>query len=73
MKNPNPRRPVYPVSGDLGDAIEDDREGLSKRELFAAMAMQGILVNNTGDSGIAEVAVEQADALLKQLEKGGGK
>lgn len=51
--------------------------GLTKREYFAAMAMQGLLVNfnnhgHIGNSGsrpmVAEIAVQQADELLKQLE-----
>lgn len=44
--------------------------GLTKREYFAAMAMQGLM----HDSGItekiaAEVAVNAADALIKELSK----
>ena len=49
--------------------------GLTKRELLAAMAMQG-MVSNTDISGNEEefalYAVKQADALLVELEKGGG-
>lgn len=49
--------------------------GLSKREYFAAMAMQGILANSTdrihdGMFGfVAITAVKQADALLAELER----
>jgi hypothetical protein len=52
--------------------------GLTKREHFAAMAMQGILSNGTfeGEGNrvhwldlIAENSVQIADALLKELEK----
>ena len=47
-------------------------EGLSKRELFAAMAMQGFLSDRNNHSclshrEIAEAAVAQADALLEAL------
>jgi hypothetical protein len=45
--------------------------GLSKRELFAAMAMQGIL-SSTPDAMYAPTAtdaVAHADALLKELAK----
>lgn len=54
--------------------------GLTKREHFAAMAMQGLLSNpewmneHEGkkyimqDSVISEVAIKIADALLKELE-----
>lgn len=53
--------------------------GLSKREYFAAMAMQGIcsgmsndsIVNNRSSDtqGVAELAVMYADALIEQLNK----
>ena len=46
--------------------------GLTKREYFAAMALQGMMssgrVDVTGD-GIAEFAVRQADALIKALNE----
>jgi len=48
-------------------------KGLTKREYFAAMAMQGIL---SGDGSkawtrdeLAEIAVNRADALLKALDE----
>jgi hypothetical protein len=46
--------------------------GLTKREYFAAMAMQGLISDSTNVSRpdiIAEFAVQYADELLKQLEK----
>ncbi|TAA20317.1 hypothetical protein EA660_18170 [Pseudoxanthomonas winnipegensis] len=47
--------------------------GLTKRELFAAMAMQGVnACSEFADARveiIAKYAVEQADALLAALEK----
>lgn len=50
--------------------------GLTKREYFAGLAMQGVCANRwsmeTGYYSIeelAEKAVQQADALLKSLEK----
>lgn len=47
--------------------------GLTKRELFAAMAMQGFLANPdfTDDSceTTAELSVSASAALVKQLEK----
>ena len=45
--------------------------GLTKRELFAAMAMQGILAGNDeyGGRKLAEVAVGFADALIAELDK----
>lgn len=51
-----------------------DQSGLTKREYFAAMAMQGLCINaNSIDyteiKVIATTAVTMADALLKQLEQ----
>lgn len=45
--------------------------GLTKREYFAAMAMQGLLAQNGYDrfDSLAIDAVQQADALLEELEK----
>lgn len=51
-------------------------EGLSKRELFAAMAMQGLMSipEVFGKPNlIAGASVEIADALIAELEKGGAK
>lgn len=44
--------------------------GLSQRELFAAMAMQGMLTQRSWHAElIAQKAVEHADALLAALAK----
>lgn len=46
--------------------------GLTKREYFAAMAMQGLLAQNSYYNSfdlLASDSVKQADALLKELEK----
>jgi hypothetical protein len=54
--------------------------GLTKREYFAGLAMQGLLANQNGGMqkgggmtfspiGISELAVLHADALLAELEK----
>lgn len=56
------------------------QEGLTKREYFAALAMQGLLANQNGGKqkgggmtfspvGISELAVLHADATLAELEK----
>lgn len=47
-----------------------DQVGLSKREQFAAMAMQGLLSCDNSESShiAAQRAVECADALLFELE-----
>ena len=49
-------------------------QGLTKRELFAAMAMQGMLSQNSTSNFMhlrAKLAVEAADALLAELAKDG--
>ena len=46
--------------------------GLTKREYFAAAALQGLMAdyyNAEGMRSIAEIAVEVADALLAELNK----
>ena len=46
--------------------------GLTKREYFAAMAMQGLLSDptvNAGGKDVAIAAVSYADALLAELEQ----
>lgn len=51
----------------------DEFGGMTKRELIAAMAMQGFCAaewtENTLSNGIAEMAVSHADALLAELSK----
>lgn len=54
---------AYPTSHELYG-------GLTKRELFAAMAMQGILARTEATkSGICRDAVRLADALLAELSE----
>lgn len=46
--------------------------GLTKREYFAALVMQGLHANselNLSDAEIADIAVTQADELIKRLNK----
>lgn len=53
----------------------EDLVGLTKREYFAAMAMQGILaggayyMEQSEQNGIAEDSTRLADALLAELDK----
>lgn len=68
--------PAFPVPLNPGEAFKFNGEvdGLTKRELFAAMAMQGLLANAERDAeaeGFARDAVRSADALLAELAKGG--
>lgn len=55
--------------------FEKKMPGLTKREYFAGVALQGILSNrwsmefgNYNEEAKAEMAIKQADELLKQLE-----
>ncbi len=69
LSNANePANPVTPTdrSGQIGDQFL----GLTKREYFAAMAMQGMLSRDAySDQRCAELAVIYADALLVELAK----
>lgn len=67
--------PAMPLLEDPGDQPSGARGyqhlGLSKRELFAMAAMQGLLAR-AGDcsyEGLSRVAVKHADALLEELAK----
>lgn len=80
----NADKPAYPIHG--GNTGDDPRNkilsgGLTKREYFAAMAMQGLVNregwaerfnNENGDSSLMDTlaiaSVRMADELLKQLE-----
>ena len=50
-------------------AIDPPQIGLTKREYFAAMAMQGLLANKgAGDfEAVCHIAVYHADELIRQL------
>ena len=69
--NDNAKRCAYPTP--IGAYVTDS--GMTKREIFAAMAMQGLLASLTKDdadlspSVLARCAVCNADALLVELEK----
>jgi hypothetical protein len=67
--------PSQPL-GQGGQPVAPMADGLTKRELFAAMAMQGLLSNLSAirhlgfkDHEIEEFACMRADALLKELAK----
>ena len=75
-------KPAFPHSvavGPSGDVYSSGElfpgaDGLTRRELFAAMAMQGILANEGADATSYEAnvsvhAVAHADALTAELDK----
>ena len=50
--------------------IDAPQEGCTKREYFAAMALQGLLANDSGlITSKARDAVKAADALIEELNK----
>jgi hypothetical protein len=64
------KNPAFPLISDEGYVIN---AGLTKREYFALMAMQGIIYNKDGldikIERIVESAVNTADALIEELNK----
>lgn len=72
----NRDKPAFPIHPELApNFAEHDYAGISKREYFAAMALQGLLTNphtipnKEGYEYASSLAVKSADALLDQLEK----
>jgi hypothetical protein len=60
---------VYPRVA-VTDPSSPVTHGLTKREYFAAMAMQGILANNPSNVfKVVKDAVETADILIAELNK----
>jgi hypothetical protein len=59
---------IYPI---IGAAQDIKSEGLTKRELFAAMAMQGILASggSRGETTASLKAICYADSLIETLEE----
>lgn len=79
MKNADkPAHPTQVAFDDTGKALASYQTsefagifpGLTKRELIAAMAMQGMLSASAdrGEAYVAERSIAFADYLLKQLE-----
>lgn len=77
----NNQKPAYPTNG----RMHSDMTGLTKREYFAAMALQGLTnefwnehlqdVAEKAGSNISKIiaisAVDIADELIKELERDG--
>lgn len=58
----NPDEPINPVTSIYTN-------GLTKREYFAAMALQAYCQRSVKEDTAAQWAVEAADALIKELNK----
>lgn len=67
MKSKTGNEPINPTYFKDG---EMDVCGLTKREYFAGLAMQGLMANNNSCSitHIIEMSIKTADELLKQLD-----
>jgi hypothetical protein len=69
----HPGSPLKPELLKFKDGSEIVNMGLTKREYFAAMAMQGVASNRPFSqfefSKLAEWSVQQADALIEALNK----
>lgn len=65
-----PNQTQYGKNGGVCNLSDITGPGLTKREHFAAMAMQGMVTNVVGVNYdlVATDAVEMANALLKALE-----
>ena len=73
MSETNGNEFAYPIFDDAG-LCHDNETGLTKREYFASMAMQGIAANpNLKKDGspewVSEWSVKYADELVKALNK----
>ncbi|QDP86044.1 hypothetical protein FNJ88_10990 [Chryseobacterium sp. SNU WT5] len=78
MKNAD--KPINPMSASFAgadnelkieyqnDNFSQQMGGLTKREYFAGLAMQGLINNVNSPTFIAQKAVELADKLLQKLE-----
>ena len=71
----NADKPINPVLTQSPSLQNETSLGLTKREYFAGVALQGILSNrwsmefgNYNEEQKAEMAIKYADELLKQLE-----
>lgn len=68
------RRAAFPFEVPLDNGGRIYTHGLTKRELFAAMAMQGAISAmgpgaKWGNENLGQQAVAMADALLRELAK----
>jgi hypothetical protein len=70
----SPQSGTEGMSGDLNSSEDWGGKGLTKREHFAAMAMQGLITLKGSDCMDKDITAKQcvsmADALLKALGEG---
>ena len=67
-----PAMPITLETGEVWSEFEDHANGLTKREMMAMHILSGLLSDYEFDVTrqiAAEIAVQQADALLAELEK----
>lgn len=76
MTTENKNQPAFATSSPSCDRQDSYlQEGLTKREYFAALAMQGFLANNLVELNkpsvdcAVDLSIKAADELLKQLEE----
>lgn len=68
MTEPNER--VYPSTTQGPTKFSSITHlGITKREYFAALMLQGFITSGFNGPGIAESAVRHADALIQELNK----
>lgn len=72
----NPNDPAFPISYETdvqGLKVKHNYEGITKREIFAGMAMVGLISNYAGEltkETTANNALLYADALIEKLNEG---
>lgn len=66
-----PDQLAFPIESPNGRRLYPDHIGMTKREFFAAKALQGIRANNNekNPKHAARDAVEDADALIHELNR----
>lgn len=74
MSDKDTGEPAFPrVPFDVNDFTGDGSPGMSLRNWFAGMALQGLLAGGKANSGtskidyaiVAKIAIEQADAMIE--------
>ena len=65
----NGKQEAFGFAAQLNNGESIYSAGLTKREYFAAMAMQGLVDRHINYEVVAEHAVRYSDALLSELER----